>query len=299
MPKQPRSSISLRVRLSRSSSTAGQPLLANLDRPNAPRVANARHPGDCRTDGLRLRTEALPACARRGPPTVSVWPGRLYPLGATFDGQGTNFAVYSEGGGPRRGLPLLPRRKRAAPCGCRRSQLSSTTVTSPGVGPGRRYGFRVFGPWDPSRGLWCNPAKLLVDPYAKAITGDLLWGPEVYGFDSKGRHSARPHSARPHSTGLCRQRRVHAPNRWSSTRPSTGGDDAPPDTPLHRTVVYETHVRGISITHPDVPEELRGTYAAMASETGARTPALAGSDRRRTVAGPPLRFGAHARQNRA
>ena len=101
----------------------------------------------------------------------------------------------------------------------------------------------------------CNPAKLLIDPYAKAITGDLGWGPEVYGFDQAD-HDLPDQLD---SAAFMPKAVVIDPSfDWQ--------DDSPPDTPLHRTVVYETHVRGISITHPDVPEELRGTYSAMVSE---------------------------------
>ncbi len=185
---------------------------------------------------------------------MSVWPGRLYPLGATFDGQGTNFAVYSEVADHIE-VCLF-----SADGHERRLRLPEVTAFVhhgyvPGVGPGQRYGFRVSGPWDPNRGLWCNPAKLLVDPYAKAISGDLRWGPEVYGFDS-GEPGAPDH----------RDSAAFMPKAVVIDPAFDWGDDCAPDTPLHRTVVYETHARGISATHPEVPEELRGTYAAMASE---------------------------------
>ncbi|MCQ3807638.1 MAG: glycogen debranching protein GlgX [Acidimicrobiaceae bacterium] len=185
---------------------------------------------------------------------MSVWPGRLYPLGATLDGRGTNFAVYSEVADHVEVCLFSPDGDE------QRLRLPEVTASVhhgyvPGVGPGQRYGLRVFGPWDPGRGLWCNPAKLLVDPYAKAITGDLVWGPEVYGFDPDD-HDARD----------CRDSAASMPKAVVIDPAFDWANDAAPDTPLHRTVVYETHVRGISITHPDVPEELRGTYAAMASE---------------------------------
>ena len=185
---------------------------------------------------------------------MRVWPGRLYPLGATFDGQGTNFAVYSEVADHVEVCLFSPDGHE------RRLRLPEVTAFVhhgyvPGVEPGQHYGFRVFGPWDPSRGLWCNPAKLLIDPYAKAITGDIGWGREVYGFDQDDHDSPDQLD----SAAFMPKAVVIDPTfDWQ--------DDSPPDTPLHRTVVYETHVRGISITHPDVPEELRGTYSAMASE---------------------------------
>ena len=185
---------------------------------------------------------------------MSVWPGCLYPLGATFDGQGTNFAVYSEVADHVEVCLFSPDGNE------RRLRLPEVTAFVhhgyvPGVGPGQHYGFRVTGPWDPSSGLWCNPAKLLVDPYAKAITGELRWGPALYGF-AAGDHDSPDHL--DSAAFMPRAVVIDPAFDW--------GEDCAPDTPLHRTVVYETHVRGISITHPEVPEELRGSYAAMASE---------------------------------
>ena len=185
---------------------------------------------------------------------MRVWPGRLYPLGATFTGQGTNFAVYSEVADHVEVCLFSPDGHE------RRLRLPEVTAFVhhgyvPAVEPGQHYGFRVFGPWDPSQGLWCNSAKLLIDPYAKAITGDIGWGPEVYGFDQDD-----------HDLPDQLDSAAFMPKAVVIDPTFDWQDDSPPDTPLHRTVIYETHVRGISITHPDVPEELRGTYSAMASE---------------------------------
>ena len=178
----------------------------------------------------------------------------MSPLGATHDGAGVNFGVYSEvadrievclfdddGNEHRHTLPEVTRFVHHG--------------YLPDIGPGQRYGFRVHGPWDPSAGLVCNPAKLLVDPYAKAIEGTITWGPEVYGH-----HAGRPDEADP---------RDSAPFMPKSVVIDPGFDwegDVRPDIALHHSVVYETHVRGMSITHPDVPTELRGTYAGMVTE---------------------------------
>ena len=200
---------------------------------------------------------------------MRVWPGRLYPLGATFTGQGTNFAVYSEVADHVEVCLFSPDGHE------RRLRLPEVTAFVhhgyvPGVEPGQHYGFRVFGPWDPSRGLWCNPAKLLIDPYAKAITGDLGWGPEVYGFDQADHtapdYTAPDYTAPDYTVPDHLDSAAFMPKAVVIDPTFDWGDDSPPDTPLHRTVVYETHVRGISITHPDVPDELRGTYSAMVSE---------------------------------
>ncbi|MDE0066740.1 MAG: glycogen debranching protein GlgX [Acidimicrobiaceae bacterium] len=185
---------------------------------------------------------------------MTVWPGRLYPLGATFDGRGTNFAVYSEMAERVEVCLLSPDGQE------RRLELPEATAFVhhgyvPGVEPGQRYGFRVHGPWEPDRGAWCNPAKLLIDPYAKAITGDVRWGPEVYAFEQEDHDSPDLVDSAP-----------FMPNSVVVDPAFDWQDDAPPHTPLHRTVIYETHVRGISIAHPDVPEDLRGTYAGMVSD---------------------------------
>jgi glycogen operon protein len=115
----------------------------------------------------------------------------------------------------------------------------------PGVGPGRRYGYRVTGPYDPGSGARCNPAKLLLDPYARAIDGDVRWDPSLLGDDPGDSAGAAPRSLV-----------VDTAFDW--------GDDAAPRTPYGRSVIYETHVKGITARHPDVPEDQRGTYAGLA-----------------------------------
>ncbi len=184
---------------------------------------------------------------------MTAWPGDAYPLGATYEGGGTNFAVYSEvadlveiclfdddGTETRHKLPEVT------------SFIHHGYL--PGISPGQRYGFRVHGPWAPGDGLLCNPAKLLVDPYAKAVTGPMQWGREVYA------HAGDDHDVRDviDSAPFMPKCVVIDPSfDW--------GTDQPPSIPLHETVVYETHVRGMTMCHPDVPPELRGTYAGMTS----------------------------------
>ncbi len=185
---------------------------------------------------------------------MNVWPGRPYPLGAAFDGAGTNFAVCSEMAEQVEVCLFSPDGQE------RRLELPEVTAFVhhgyvPRVGPSQRYGFRVHGPWEPNRGAWCNPAKLLLDPYAKAITGDIGWGPPLYAFQQDDHDSPDPVDSAP-----------FMPKAVVVGRSFDWQGDAPPDTPLHRTVIYETHVRGISINHPDVPEHLRGTYAGMVSD---------------------------------
>jgi glycogen operon protein len=177
--------------------------------------------------------------------TGGLWLGEPFPLGATWDGVGTNFAIYSEsaelvelclfaddGSETRYGLP------------------ESTAFVHhgylPGVGPGQRYGFRVHGVYEPHRGLRANPAKLLLDPYARAVDGEVSWHPALWG-----NHPADSAGYVPRSVV------VDPAFDW--------GDDRPPRTPWHHTIIYETHVKGLTMTHPDVAPELRGTYAGLAS----------------------------------
>jgi isoamylase len=173
-----------------------------------------------------------------------VWPGRPFPLGASWDGRGTNFAVWSssatditvclfDGDGRETRVPLTD-----ATFGVWHGYL-------PGVRPGQLYGLRVSGPYDPARGQLHNPTKLLVDPYAKAIVGDFSDHPAVYGASRDDSAPYVPRSAI-----------IDPAFDW--------GDERRPDVPWDDTVIYELHVRGFTRQHPDVPAELRGTYAGLA-----------------------------------
>jgi isoamylase len=185
-------------------------------------------------------------------PTGEVWPGRAYPLGATFDGAGTNFAVFSEvaervelclfdadGGEARITLPEVD------------SFVWHGFV--PTIEPGQRYGYRVYGPYEPDAGLRCNPNKLLVDPYSKAIDGTFEWNQSLFSYtfgDPDSRNDDDSAASMPKSV-------VISPFfDWSN--------DRPPNHEYADTVIYEAHVRGLTITHPDIPEQIRGTYAAVA-----------------------------------
>jgi isoamylase len=181
-----------------------------------------------------------------------VWPGRPYPLGAQFDGYGTNFAVYS---GVADLVELCLFELDDSP-GEIRIELGRGIgqiwhAYLPLVGPGTRYGFRVHGPWDPARGLRCNPDKLLVDPYARAISRGLDWGPALRGDDGNGGRSTE--DSAPHTF---RSVVVQPYFDW--------GNDRRLEIPWNETVIYEAHVKGLTMRHPEVPEHLRGTYAGLA-----------------------------------
>ncbi len=185
-------------------------------------------------------------------PTREVWPGRAYPLGATYDGAGTNFAVFSEVA-ERVELCLFDDDGTE-------SRITLPEVDSfvwhgfvPIIEPGQRYGYRVYGAYQPEAGLRCNPNKLLLDPYSKAIDGTFEWNQSLFSYmfgdpDSHNDDDSAP--SMPKSV-------VISPFfDWAT--------DRPPNREYADTVIYEAHVKGLTETHPDIPEQIRGTYAAVA-----------------------------------
>ncbi|MDX2581567.1 glycogen debranching protein GlgX [Streptomyces scabiei] len=174
---------------------------------------------------------------------VPVWSGHPCPLGASYDGTGTNFALFSEVA-ERVDLVLVD--DDGVHDTVRLTEADGFVWHGhlPGIGPGQRYGYRVHGPWDPAAGHRCDPAKLLLDPYTRAVDGETDNHPSLYepGADSAG-HTMLGVVTDPYFD-------------W--------GDDRPPRRAYADTVVYEAHVRGLTRTHPDVPPELRGTYAGLA-----------------------------------
>ncbi|MET8214433.1 glycogen debranching protein GlgX [Streptomyces hirsutus] len=183
---------------------------------------------------------------------MQVWPGEAYPLGATYDGAGTNFAVFTEAA-DRVELCLLHDDGSETAVELRESDAFVRHVYLPGIMPGQRYGFRVHGPYAPERGLRCNSAKLLLDPYARAISGSVRWGEEVYSYHFDAPDRRNDLDSAPHTmTSVV----VNPYFDW--------GDDRLPRTEYHHTVIYEAHVKGLTMRHPGLPEELRGTYAGLA-----------------------------------
>ncbi len=182
----------------------------------------------------------------------TIWPGRPYPLGATFDGAGTNFALFSEAA-EQVELCLFAD-------GGTETRFVLPEMTGyvwhgyiPTVTPGQRYGFRVHGPWNPAAGQRCNPAKLLLDPYAKAVEGGVRWNPACYPY-RPGRPDDR--DDRDSAPFVPRSVVINPFFDWSA--------DHPTSRPLNENVIYEVHVRGFTMTHPAIPEALRGTYAGLA-----------------------------------
>ncbi|PTR10763.1 glycogen operon protein [Nitrosospira sp. Nsp5] len=183
---------------------------------------------------------------------VKVWPGNPYPLGATYDGAGTNFSLFSEVA-ERVELCLFDE------LDCEiRTDLPENAGHCwhgyfPDVGPGQRYGFRIHGPWAPEQGNRCNPAKLLADPYAKGIDGDVRWDEAVFPYLFADPNVRNDEDSAPFMPKCVVQQPFFD---WSGDRLL--------QRPWHETIIYEMHVKGFTAQHPDIPPELRGTYAGLA-----------------------------------
>ncbi|MCU1668512.1 MAG: glgX [Blastococcus sp.] len=182
---------------------------------------------------------------------TQVWPGAAYPLGATYDGTGTNFAIFSEVA-EKVELCLFDDAGKEERIVLPEMDGFVWHAFLPGIHPGQRYGFRVHGPYDPAQGLRCNPNKLLLDPYAKAIDGAVDWDQSVFGYDFETQERNDDDSA------------AHMPKSVVVSPFFDWGVDRPPRTPYAQSVIYEAHVKGLTMTHPRVPDELRGTYAGIA-----------------------------------
>jgi isoamylase len=183
---------------------------------------------------------------------IEQWPGKAYPLGATYDGSGTNFAVFSEvaekvelclfdADGNESRMPL--------------NEVDGFVWHGflPTVEPGQRYGYRVHGPYDPSSGQRCNPNKLLIDPYAKAIDGNFEWHQALFSYNFGEPDSRNDDDSAPR---MPKSVVINPFFDW--------GNDRPPDRGYADSVIYETHVKGLTELHPDIPERMRGTYAGIA-----------------------------------
>jgi glycogen operon protein len=183
---------------------------------------------------------------------MEIWPGTPYPLGATWDGWGTNFALFSE---------IAERVELCLFAGRDEIRIDLTEVDAfvwhgymPEIGPGTRYGYRVHGPWDPVEGLLCNPAKLLLDPYAKAIHGEVIADDALFGYDRAcSRYRPSPTDSAPYTM---KSVVVNPFFNWDA--------DGPLQVPYPETVIYEVHVRGLTLRHPQIPPEERGTYSGVA-----------------------------------
>jgi glycogen operon protein len=190
---------------------------------------------------------------------MRVWPGRPAPLGATWDGEGTNFALFTA---HATGVELCLFDR---PDAAESARIAFTDVTDgvwhaylPDVRPSQCYGYRVHGPHAPAAGHRFNPAKLLLDPYARAISGAIRWTDALFGYTVGHPDADLSHDDRDSAAGMPKSVVVEPAFSW--------GDDERPQTPWHRTVIYECHVKGMTMRHPAVPAPLRGTYLGLATD---------------------------------
>jgi isoamylase len=191
-------------------------------------------------------------------PITAVWPGTPLPRGATLDGEGVNFALFSE------------HAERVELCifdASGRHELQRITLPEqtdlvwhcylPEARPGMLYGFRVHGPYDPARGHRFNPHKLLIEPYAKSIAGAIKWSDAHFGYRIGSPREDLSFDRRDNAAGMPKCRVIDPAFSW--------GGDRPPRVPWHETVIYELHVRGFTMQHPEVPPALRGTFAGLST----------------------------------
>jgi isoamylase len=195
---------------------------------------------------------------------MKAWPGKPYPLGATWDGRGTNFALFSEHATAvelclfdgvdstqeAHRLPIHEQTDRVWHC------------YVPGVGPGQAYGYRVHGPYEPSAGHRFNPHKVLLDPYAKAIARDVRWDDSLFGYQVGAAEGDLSFDQRDNAAFAPLAEVIDPSFDW--------GNDRPPQHAWHNTIIYELHVKGFSRLNPAVPERLRGTYAGLACDESIR-----------------------------
>jgi isoamylase len=191
---------------------------------------------------------------------MRVWPGNPYPQGATWDGEGVNFAIFSENA---TGVELCLFDRPADAVEAVRIPLRERTdyvwhVYLPDVRPGQLYGWRIHGPYAPEEGHRFNPHKLLIDPYAKAISGTLRWSDALYGYTLGDPREDLSFSTQDSAAAIPKCVAVESAFSW--------GDDRPPGVPWSRTVIYECHVKGMTMRHPQVEEAVRGTYLGLAAD---------------------------------
>ena len=191
---------------------------------------------------------------------LKIWTGHPYPLGATWTGNGTNFALFSS---MATSVDLCLFDSLDAPQETIRVPMTEQTnevwhAFLPDVRPGQLYGYRVSGPYDPEKGLRFNSSKLLLDPYAKAIAGEVNWADEMFPYVIGDEHEDLAQDFRDDAWGMPKSVVVDLAFDW--------GEDRAPRTPLSESVIYEAHVKGFTQLWNAVPNELRGTYAGLASE---------------------------------
>ncbi|MCJ7839184.1 MAG: glycogen debranching enzyme GlgX, partial [Burkholderiales bacterium] len=191
-------------------------------------------------------------------PITAVWPGRPFPRGAIWDGEGVNFALFSEHAGKVELCIFDDEGRREI----QRIELREQTdlvwhCYLPEARPGMLYGYRVHGPYKPEDGHRFNPNKLLLDPYARNIDGQVRWSDALFGYTIGHKREDLSFDRRDSARGMPKCKVIDPAFTW--------GEDRHPDVPWNDMIIYETHVRGFTMRNPDVPPAMRGTYAGLAS----------------------------------
>ena len=249
--------IVLRTRLLRGRGRGGRRAGAGgrVRAPGGWAAAGGRHPAAIRPEGPAVTGPVAEGSTGGHPADPSgPLPGTPFPLGATAGRGGTNFAVAS-GVADRVDLCLFDETGAEDRVSLRDFDAGVWHGFVPGIEVGQRYGYRIAGPYDPARGLRCNPAKLLLDPYAKALAGTVTPGPEIEGY-------AAPDSDAPSAADSA----AKMPRSLVTSEEFAWTDDDRPARRYEDTIIYEAHVKGLTMRHPDVPPPLRGSYAGLAHE---------------------------------
>jgi glycogen operon protein len=189
---------------------------------------------------------------------MKIWPGNPYPLGATWDGAGVNFAIFSENTQKVELCLFDFSGKETAQIVMNEKTDQVHHLYLPDARPGQLYGYRVYGEYNPSQGHRFNPNKLLVDPYAKAISGDIKWDDALFGYKIGDSQQDLSFDNRDSAPFIPKCVVIDSAFSW--------GNDRPPSVPWNKSIIFECHVKGFTALNKKIPEEYRGTYAAIASE---------------------------------
>jgi isoamylase len=191
-------------------------------------------------------------------PKIKSYPGSPYPLGATWDGSGVNFALYAD---KATGVELCLFKSTTDEKEFVKLKMNERShqvwhIYIPGLKPGQLYGYRVHGAYEPNNGQRFNPHKLLLDPYAKAIAGKIEWSDSLFGYEVGSEEEDLSLSEQDSAAFLPKCVVIDPTFDWES--------DTPPRIPYHKSIIYEAHVRGFTMLHPDIPKDIRGSYSALA-----------------------------------
>ncbi|HET6520538.1 MAG TPA: alpha-amylase family glycosyl hydrolase, partial [Geminicoccaceae bacterium] len=189
---------------------------------------------------------------------MPVWPGKPFPLGATWDGSGTNFALFSAHATEIE-LCLFDDSGRKETHRVTLPEMTHEVWHGyfPDVRPGQLYGYRVHGPYEPDAGHRFNPNKLLLDPYGKSLRGDLRWHDALFAYKVGHRDEDRSFDERDSAPYMMKCEVIDPAFTWGGERPA--------QRPWHETIIYETHVKGLTVRHPEVPEAARGTFGGLSA----------------------------------